>query len=625
MAKTQDIRRNSAVVGAANLLTRATGLLREMAFAAAFGAGIQADAFNAAFRIGNLFRELFAEGALSNAFVPLYASVEESDGRKSAYALVNAFMGVLLLSVGGVTILTFVAAEPLVWAVASGFAKDPEKFDLSVRLSRVLSPFVATVSVASVFMGMLNLRGKFFLPAIMPMFFNASVIAACIIGAKVELPFEPIMLVAVAALVGGTAQALVQLPILMRGGFRFAPNLQGHPALKRLIKFIGPALIAISVIQLHILIETQLASRQGDGAVSWLLYSFRIAHLPFSIVSGAVGVASLAGLSVLAAQDKWDRFRTDLASALNLNSFLLFPSAVGLFMLATPITALFFERGAFTASDTAQTAAMLQMYAVALMGIGAQRILVPVFYTLDDPKTPMWAGIATLVVKLPLALWLLDLFGLRGLPLSHAILVSGEVVVLIWLLSRRIQGGLLRALIGPQLRILIASGVMGAGLWALEGRIPGVPGLLLSVALGAALFVFSSEAIGLREARSILSRLRRPKGLPPTVDSDTQALLAKLSGTPVTLDAELWQIHGTQASAQLVAEGGVLRLEFIPAADAPKVSPEPLLISAIMRIGGGPPTLRGLWLGEQALNAVNDQIQLGDAPGPVLPVEPAQL
>jgi hypothetical protein len=265
------------------------------------------------------------------------------------------------------------------------------------------------------------------------------------------------------------------------------------------------------------------------------------------------------------------------------------------------------------------------MYAVALMGIGAQRILVPVFYTLDDPKTPMWAGIATLVVKLPLALWLLDLVGLRGLPLSHAILVSGEVVVLIWLLSRRIQGGLLRALIGPQLRILIASGVMGAGLWALEGRIPGVPGLLLSIALGAALFVFSSEAIGLREARSILSRLRRPKGLPPTVDSETQALLAKLSGTPVTLDAELWQIHGTQGSAQLVAEGGVLRLEFIPAADAPKFSSDPLLISAIMRIGGGPPTLRGLWLGEQALNVVNDQIQLGDAPGPVLPVAPAQL
>ena len=524
MAKTQDIRRNSAVVGAANLLTRATGLIREMAFAAAFGAGIQADAFNAAFRIGNLFRELFAEGALSNAFVPLYASVEEGEGRESAYALVNAFLGVLLLAVGGVTILTFVAAEPLVWAVASGFADDPVKFDLSVRLARVLSPFVATVSVASVFMGMLNLRGKFFLPAIMPMFFNASVIAACIIGAKVELPFEPIMLVAAAALLGGMAQALVQLPVLVRGGFRFAPNLRGHPALKRLIKFIGPAIIAISVIQLHILIETQLASRQGDGAVSWLLYSFRIAHLPFSIVSGAVGVASLAGLSVLAAQEKWGRFRADLASALNLNSFLLLPSAVGLFMLASPITALFFERGAFTASDTAQTAAMLQMYAVALMGIGAQRILVPVFYTLDDPKTPMWAGIATLVVKLPLALWLLDVVGLRGLPLSHAVLVTGEVGVLIWLLSRRIEGGLLRALVGPQVRILIASGVMGAGLWALEGRLPGIPGLLLTIVLGAALFVLASEAIGLREARSILGRLRRPKGLPPTVDADTQEI-----------------------------------------------------------------------------------------------------
>lgn len=492
-----DIRRNTLVVATTGLIARVTGIAREIVFAAVFGAGVQADAFNAAFRIGNLFRELFVEGALSNAFVPLFARTERDEGIESAWALANAFLGLLLLVLGGVTLLLFLLAEPLVFVVASGFAEDPEKVALTAKLTRILSPYVACLSVASVFMGMLNVRGRFFLPALCPVLFNVAVIVGC--------ATERIELVAVSALIGGGLQALVQLPALRSGGFRLALTLGRHPALRKLLAFLGPALIAISVVQVHILIETQLASQQGDGAVSWLLYSFRVAHLPFSIVSGAVGVAALAGLSVLAARGDWDQFRTGLVDALSLNSLLLMPSAVGLWLLSEPLVQLMFERGAFTPEDTAHTALMLRGYAVALLGIGAQRVIIPVYYTLDDPWTPMWAGLATVLLKWPLAVWLLEKVDLMGLPLSHAVLVGGEVVLLLALLARRVPG-----LLGPlarfHLRALVPTVVMGVVVWFAREPIG-----LLAIPVGVLVFALSGLMVGL-DPRSLLRR-----GPPPEV------------------------------------------------------------------------------------------------------------
>jgi putative peptidoglycan lipid II flippase len=492
-----DIRRNTLTVGGASLLARVTGVAREMVFAAAFGAGFQADAFNAAFRIGNLFRELFVEGALSNAFIPLFAKTEQNEGAASAWQLANAFLGVLIFALGGVTLGLLLLAEPLVFVVASGFADDPAKVELTARLTRILSPFVACLSVASVFMGMLNVRGRFFLPAACPMLFNVFVIAACATG-RIEA-------VAVAALVGGASQALIQLPSLRKEGFRLALSFGRHPGLRKLLAFLGPAIIAISVVQIHILIEMQLASQQGDGAVSWLLYSFRIAHLPFSIVSGAVGVAALAGLSVLAAEERWGDFRDGLADALNLNNFLLLPSAVGIWLMAEPLVQIMFERGAFTPHDTTMTAMMLRGYAVALLGIGAQRVIVPTFYTLNDPWTPMWAGAATVVVKWPLAVWLMARVDLMGLPLSHAVLVSAEVVVLLALLARRVPG-LARPLLSFHIRALVPTVVMAAAVWFTREPLG-----LGAVVVGIVVYGAVCVPVGLNPLRV----LRRRRGPPP--------------------------------------------------------------------------------------------------------------
>ncbi|MCP4809432.1 MAG: murein biosynthesis integral membrane protein MurJ [Proteobacteria bacterium] len=592
----KDIRRNTLVVGAANVLARMTGLVREIAFAAAFGAGVSADAFNVAFRIGNLFRELFAEGALSNAFVPLFADTEQREGLDSAFALANAFLGVLLVAVSVVVLGTIVFAEPLVYVLASGYAEVEGKVELTAMLARVLAPFVATVSVASVFMGVLNVRGRFFVPALTPILFNVAIIAACA-GSTwfAEATGQPaILLVALAALVGGFAQAAVQLPSLRKEGFRLKLRIAGHPGLSRLIKFIIPAIVAISVVQLHLLVEMQLASREGDGPVSWLLYAFRIAHLPFSIVSGAVAVSALAGLSVYAAQKDWVGFRENLAKAMNLNGFLLIPSAVGIYLLATPITALFYERGAFTPDDTAATAILLQMYAVALLSIGAQRILVPVFYTLDDPWTPMYAGIGSVVLKLPVALGLMHLIGLGGLPLSHAFLASGEVLILLVILERRVPGGV-RAMALEHGKAVAAAAVMGAAVHYVADDVTSWT-LLPICAAGGVIYLGVAHALGLREGRELLGRLlKRKKGLPPTIDPESRELLGRLAlepSGPVALRAGTLHIPIADGAIVIAADDGKLAAAWEIGAYG--MAPSPKEIVVVMRVGAGPPSWVGL-------------------------------
>ena len=517
-ARATNIQRNTFIVALANLISRITGLLREIAFAAAFGASAAADAFNAAFRVGNLFRELFAEGALANAFVPLYADVSEKEGKASGWELANAFLGVLLCAVGAASLLVLLLAEPLVWALAGGFSEAPEKFDLAVNLTRILSPFVATISIAAVFMGMLNVRGRFFLPAIVPILFNALVIAACLGKNQFESAtgFHPIYGVSIAALLGGGLQALVLLPKLRKAGYRLRPRFGGHPALRKLLKFLGPALIAISIVQINLLIETQMASRQeGDGPVSWLIYSFRVAHLPFSIVAGAVGVAALAGLSLLRAQGKDSEYREALGRALNLNTLFLLPAAMLLIVFPEPIVELLFERGRFDAYDTARTAEMLQMYGVALLGIGAHRILVPVYYTLEDPYTPMWAGLATVVLKFPVA-WALVYhlgWGVKGLPLSHAVLVSGEIIFLMWHLNRRVPG-VMRQIGRAHLQIAFATALLGAALWPFR-HATGLTLFPIFVASGL-FYAAVCSMLGNEETKSILSKILRGPPRPPT-------------------------------------------------------------------------------------------------------------
>ncbi len=623
--RSEGLTRNAAVIAVAAAVVRISGLLREVVFAAFFGAGMATDAYNAAFRASQFFRELLAEGSLANIYVPIFSEASEKDGLKAAWRLANAFLGLLLLLLGAITIITFVFAEGWVYAVAWGFSADPEKFALTATLTRIMAPFLATVSLASLFMGMLNVRGRFFLPAVAPASFNLAIIVACF----AKEPFEAwsgqpgILLVAIASVVGGVGQFAVQLPALYSEGFRFRPRLYWHPRFKRLFLFAVPAFIGIMTVQFNLLVESQLASRFGDGPVSYLQYAFRLAQLPNTIVAAAVGTAALAGLSAIAARGRRQELASSLGEAISLTSFLVIPSSVGLYMLADPIIELTYERGAFTPEASQATAAVLRMYALATWGICLHRVLLPSYYAIGYPYFPMGVAIATMAAKLPVALALVYPLGLGfiGLPLSHCVLISLEVALLWWGLGSR-AGRLPRRVYSDHLRILAAAAVMGL---ALHYARPWAHGLLLLplVAGASAVFFVSAHLLGLPYSRKLMSKLRRgrPRGLPPTVDPQTSAALRAMAGGRLgALDLRDGVLHvSTDGGAWTIsAVKGVLLAE--SGAAAAQGHGAPLAVRAVMRVGQGPPALHGLQLGERSFRAEGDLVADGHASGPVIPV-----
>ena len=617
--------RNALVTGLASIVVRFSGLFREIVFAAVFGAGVATAAYNAAFRAAQFFRDIVAEGSLSNAFVPIFAETEAKEGTAEAWRLANAFLGLLLLVLGGISLLTFALARGWVFLIASGFAEDPGKLDLAVRLTRIMSPFVAAMSLAALFMGMLNVRGRFFLPSVTPAIFNFAVIAGSLLGDRFEALTgqPPIVGVALASMAGGGLQVAVQLPALFREGFRLRPSLAGHPGLRRLVKFLIPAFIGLITVQFNLAVESQIASRFGDGPVSYLFYSFRLVQLPASIVAVSVATAALVGISTHAARDERGPLREAVRAALTLNSFLVVPAAVGMYLLAQPIVALAFERGAFTPTDTAATAVMVQMYAIATWGICAHRVTFPCYYALGQPIFPMKVAIALMLLKLPVAwaiVWPLGM-GYQGLPLSHAVLVTAETVILWAGLSPRV-GGLPPRLVGDHFRIAVGAVAMGVAVWALRPWAHGAG--LVAVCAGGALIYFGVTAIlGMEEPRTVLRRLLGPRGrgLPPTVDPETAAALRSIAAGPVALElAEGVLVVQTAGGTYCFeARAGLLSASRTGEGAGEAAAVE---VGAVMRIGGGPPMLHGLQIGGRSFRAVDAVVEEGRAPGPVVPVSP---
>lgn len=516
--------RAALVVGLANLIGRLSGLAREVAFAAAFGASPVADAFNAAFRVPNLLREVFVEGAMANVYVPLFARTHEREGPEAGWALSNALLGVLSLVLGGITLLYLVAAEPFVILVAAGFRSVPGKVELSAQLVRIMAPFLAFLSVGSLWSGMLNVRGRFFLPALTPSLLGLFSVAACLAGPAFErvTGVPAIHVVAGATTLSGLASMALLYPSLRALGYRIRPTLAGHPELRRAMGFLGAAFIGAMVVQLNLLVESQLASRWGDGPVSQLQYGFRLVQIPQNLIAGSVAVATLATLSLQLARRELDASRDTVGRAVLMTLGLVTPAAVGLYLLAGPLIALIYERGAFLAADTAATASVLRGYAIASVGISLYRVLLPAFFALGDPYLPMRLSLGVLIVKVPIALLLCDTLGLGliGLPLSHALTASAEVLVLVLVLRSRL-GGWSEGFVGQLARIGLASALLAVLVAALRPWADG-PWLLPICALGAVVYGLLGLLFGVRELRGIARRLlpppppgRGPRSHPP--------------------------------------------------------------------------------------------------------------
>lgn len=401
MQKPSSLLRTVGSISSATSISRVLGLARDQVQSYYFGAGTVTDAFIAAFRIPNLLRDLFAEGALSSAFVPTFTAEREKHGADAAWALANRLIVTLVLVLGSLAALIAVGAPRILAVYVVGFS--PEKMDLTVSMTRILSPFLLFVALAAVAMGVLNTCGRFFLPALAPASFNV----AAILGVILLVPVldrsgrEPGLALAIGALCGGVLQFLVQLPALHGVGFRFRPRFDfGDPGLRRIAWLMLPATFGLAATQINILVDTVLASMFDDGPITYLGLAFRLMQLPIGLFGVAIATANLTRVSRDAARGDQRALRANLAAAIRAAALLALPATFGLLALREPIVRLLFEHGRFGAEDTRRTAAAVFCYGLGLFAYAVTKIQVPTFYALGDTRTPVKASATAVAAKI---------------------------------------------------------------------------------------------------------------------------------------------------------------------------------------------------------------------------------
>jgi len=465
---------SAGVIGLATLASRLLGLVRDTILAYFFGARNAMDAFNVAFRIPNLLRDLFAEGAMSAAFVPTFTRRLTQGGRDEAWRLGNHVVNTLVLVTSVIVVLGILFARPLVQLMAGDYARVTGKLDLTVSLTRVMMPFLTLVAVAAAFMGMLNSLRRFFVPAFAPTMFNVGTIVGVLALVPLLLTWgvEPIFAAAIATLLGGGLQMAVQWPALRREGYRYRVALDRRdPGLREILTLMGPGVLGLAAVQINLLVNTWLATGQGTGAVSWLNYAFRLMYMPIGIFGLSIATAALPAMSRHAEREDREAMRRTFSSGLRMILMLNVPATAGLIALASPTVGLLFERGQFTAADTAATAAAVICYAPGLIGYSAVKLAVPTFYTLRDSRTPVIVSAVTVGINIVLNLTLVRAMGYSGLALGTAIAALFNAAALLWLLQARLDGIDGRRVAAAFGKIAVASAVMAYAAWAAEGAL----------------------------------------------------------------------------------------------------------------------------------------------------------
>ena len=482
----------AGVTGAATLMSRVLGLVRDQVLAALFGAGNDMDAFVVAFRIPNLVRDLFAEGAMSAAFVPTFTRELTRRGKRDAWRLGNNVLNALLIATGVFVVAGIVFARPLVDLYAGDFASVPGKLELTVRLTRVMLPFLTLVAVAAAAMGMLNSLHHYFVPALSPAMFNVATIVGAFLLAPLMpgLGLPPIMAIAFAALAGGIGQIAIQWPTLRLEGFRYERVFNPRdPGLRRVLLLMGPGTIGMAATQVNLFVNTLLATSQGTGAASWLTYAFRLIYLPIGLFGVSIGTAVLPEVSRQATVGDTAGIRSTVSRGLAMMLMLNVPATVGLMVLATPIVQLLFERGHFLPADTAATAAALRLYAAGLIGYSAVRIVSPTFYAIGESRTPSIVSVSAIAVNVIASVALVRAIGFQGLALGTSIAAIVNAALLLWLLHRRLGGMDGRHLLVTLLKVTVSSIAMAVAAVAIQHAMdrvaPGTRVAVQAIRLGA--------------------------------------------------------------------------------------------------------------------------------------------
>jgi putative peptidoglycan lipid II flippase len=517
-AGTERLARGARRVSALTMLSRLLGLVREQIFALTLGAGVYSDAFLAAFRIPNLLRDLFAEGALSTAFVPTYVSTLKNESRAAAYALANRVLSTLTIYLGTIAVLGMLFPQPVVSLVATGFG--PEKAALCQQLVRIMMPFLPAISLAVVAMGALNAEERYTAPALASSMFN---VVAILGGAAVYFiaPGGRIAVVVWASLtiVGGLAQLGIQIPTLWRMGFRpkLLPDLRLRDAgTRRIAALMAPATLGVAAVQINVVINSSFASLVSDGAISWLSYAFRLMQLPIGVFGVAVGTTSLTHLSRDAAARDWEALRATLRRGLRMVLFLTVPSTMGLALLGVPIIRLIYQHGRFTSAATLATANALSGYALGLVSYAAIKVVAPAFYALGRTRVPLIASVSAVAANLVWNYATFHRFGHVGLAVGTSLAATVNLTVLLVAFQLQIRGLFTRDFFGAVTRILLAALVMAATVWFLSARLeplellPRLPSwmlkVLVPVGVGALVYFGVARLLRLDEATALLRR-----------------------------------------------------------------------------------------------------------------------
>ncbi len=434
MAKGKIVKAAGAI-SLATTLSRILGYVKDMVLAKFFGATGVSDVFFVSFRIPNLLRELFAEGSMSSAVVPVLKESQIKNGEEETKKIVKSLFTFIFLVVGFITLLGIVFSPIIVKLIAPGFTENPDKFELTVLLTRIMFPFLLFISFAALTMGTLNTNGIFFTPALAPCFLNIAIIFSVIFISSYF--FNPIVSVAVGVTFGGLLQWLVQVPRFYKIGFSFGFS-PFHPALKKILFLIIPTTVAMAVNQINIFVSTIIASFLPEGSVTYLYYSMRLIQLPIGVFGVAVGTAVLPTLSQHFAEGNRYGLAQDFSFALRFLFFLTIPCIFGLIMLSEPIVNTLFQRGAFDLIATKNTAMALLFYSIGILGTVGSRTITATFYSLQDTKTPVICAISGMFINIFASFMLMHSMKHNGLALAYSLSATVQFFMLSFFIQRKI-------------------------------------------------------------------------------------------------------------------------------------------------------------------------------------------
>ncbi|MEP7336450.1 MAG: murein biosynthesis integral membrane protein MurJ [Acidobacteriota bacterium] len=552
--QSKSIARSAGIVGLAVMGSRILGLVREQVFTWFFGAGVANAAFTIAFRIPNLLRDLFAEGALSAAFVTTFSQTLTKKGERDAWRLVNLVNNGLIVVLSLIVLAGVIAAPQIVAVLVKPSELDPDPskttllIQLAVKMTRILFPFLLMISLAAVAMGVLNAKGRFGVPASASTMFNVGSIIGGLFFSYLFAPgyisnaakaivqgqriaedeagaASAIIGMAIGTLVGGMLQWLIQVPSLRAVGYRWQPILSFRDeGVRQVMRMMAPAIIGSAALQVNVLVNTAFATSISAAAVIWLSVAFRLIYLPIGMFGVAISTATLPVASRAAALDNLDDFRHTITHALRLTFLLTIPSAVGLIVLREPIVALIYQHGRFTAFDTQQTAIALAFNAVGLTAYSAVRVLAPSFYALRDTRIPMLASVLSIATNYAVAKVTVDYLhiGHSGLALSISAVAIFNFALLLFFMRRKLNGIEGRSLLLTFAKVFSASLAMGAICWFISRQIENLLGTQtlvarladvgVSIAIGIAVFYFVASLLKIGELDQMTAAFVRKFG-----------------------------------------------------------------------------------------------------------------